>query len=501
MADILDLCIYNLSNVRKLSSDDTKGEIIGKGAISTVFLAKDIDEGLKYFAIKEISKEQLLLKNVKLEIIYKEIEIHSSLNHPNIIKLHSYEENEENFQLLMDYQERGSLHSYIQTNKGRISELQAYHFFIQILSAVSFLHKNDIIHRDIKPENILLDQNLNVKLCDFGWAVKFGVGFRETFCGTFEYMAPEIVNEVPYDFQIDVWSLGVLLYEILHGYSPFKAESNHHDPNVRVEQIFKNISEEEIVFGLEISEQCKDLINKLLTKNSRYRIKLSEIYNHKWIINGKLKAEPKRGTIVSSSTVANSKNFSVNSINVGQSNNRLGSLMPKAEFTSLSKPPPHNENLANKIKSPALNIRKASFNFSEINLKKFEKSNYSQTEIISGSFDNLDSKLEESMIDKVIKKVNTSVTQSKPRKQSVSKMMNISANIAESNANRKKLSTFDLEAVPMYEEENSIDYEQISKGQDILHKKKLSKFITPNAPSKAQRSKQEGKILIVTITS
>lgn len=460
MADILDLCSIDLTTVRKLiSKESNNGVIVGKGAMSTVFLAKELNDGGKFYAIKEISKEDLKAKHIKLETIYREIEIHSSLNHPNIIKLHSYEENNESFKLLMDYQERGSLHSFIQTNKGRITEQQAYQFFNQILGAVSFLHKNDIIHRDIKPENILLDNNLNVKLSDFGWAVKFGVGFRETFCGTFEYMAPEIVNEVPYDFQIDVWSLGVLLYEILHGYSPFKAESYHYDPNAKVEEIFKNITEkDQIVFEVEISEMCKDLIQKLLTKNSRYRIKLCEIYDHQWIINGKIKSEPKRETAASNSTIANSKNFSVNSVGIGSST-RLDSLIPKVELTSLSKQPNRKESLADKFKSPAIIGRKASLNFSEINLKKFDKCNYSQTDIISGSFDVNDTKQEESIIDKVIKKVNTSVTHSKPRRQSSNKVINVSAIIIESNASRtKKLTTYETEA-PTYEEENSIDYD------------------------------------------
>jgi len=115
----------------------------------------------------------------------------------------------------------------IKKSKG-IDEKSAFKYFIETASAILFLHTNDLIHRDLKPENILLDENNNVKLCDFGWCVelKEDDAPRKTFCGTYEYMAPEIVKETPYDKSVDIWSLGILLYELLHGYSPFRVRMN-----------------------------------------------------------------------------------------------------------------------------------------------------------------------------------------------------------------------------------------------------------------------------------
>ena len=95
-----------------------------------------------------------------------------------------------------------------------------------MVNAIYFLHQNNYIHRDIKPENILLFENDVAKLCDFGWCVEFKDEPRNTFCGTTEYMAPEMLNQKKYGKEIDVWSLGILLYEMLHGHSPFKPDKN-----------------------------------------------------------------------------------------------------------------------------------------------------------------------------------------------------------------------------------------------------------------------------------
>ena len=106
--------------------------------------------------------------------------------------------------------------------KNGLNEKEAQKYFFQISKSIYFLHKNDVIHRDIKPENILLDENNNIKLCDFGWSVILKERLtRNTFCGTLEYMAPEIINNENYEKSIDIWSLGVLLYEILNYFKKF----------------------------------------------------------------------------------------------------------------------------------------------------------------------------------------------------------------------------------------------------------------------------------------
>lgn len=148
--------------------------------------------------------------------------------------------------------------------------------YVQVVQAVSFLHENNIIHRDIKPENILLDENLNAKLCDFGWSTESQCDeVRLTFCGTYEYMAPEIFENEEYNGSVDIWSLGVLLYELLHGKSPFVGNS--------VFKIFKNILKEDIKFKRDIDTDAGDLILRILKTDSKKRPNIEAVMQHPYI--------------------------------------------------------------------------------------------------------------------------------------------------------------------------------------------------------------------------
>ena len=127
----------------------------------------------------------------------------------------------------MEYASKGSLfHNLHAINAEPFSEKRIGEIFAKVASAVHLLHSKNIVHRDIKPENILLDSDFSPKLCDFGWSVKLRPGEqRNTFCGTYEYMAPEIFDNEKYGFPVDVWSLGVLLYELHHREAPFTGKS------------------------------------------------------------------------------------------------------------------------------------------------------------------------------------------------------------------------------------------------------------------------------------
>lgn len=193
-----------------------------------------------------------------------EILIHRRLIHENIVRAYSHNEDENFYYLIIDYINNGNLYHKIIKSGNGLTESQAYLYFKQILNALEFLHDNNLVHRDLKPENILITNKDKIKLCDFGCCVDTKNGFRETFCGTFEYMAPEIIKELPYNQGVDIWSLGILLYEMLHGHSPFcgKSSDNDFDKNNQrdLSQIFRNILMNNMNFKNNVSDSCKDLI-------------------------------------------------------------------------------------------------------------------------------------------------------------------------------------------------------------------------------------------------
>ena len=271
---------FNLQNFEFLKAKNKNLIIIGEGSYGKVFLAKHKKTDKKY-AIKVINKEKLKSKNQKLDSIYKEITIHGSLIHPNIIRLYSYSEDEKNFYFIMEFAENGTLYNII--NFRRLNEEESFDYFIQVISSIYFLHKNNYVHRDLKPENLLLNIDNKIKLCDFGICTDTAFGLRETFCGTFDYMAPELMNNQPYNQSIDIWSLGILLYEMLHGYPPFKNIDKNKKFNF--EELRKKVIKEdfEIDMNLHLSDECIDLIYQLLDNDSNQRIKIDEILFHPWI--------------------------------------------------------------------------------------------------------------------------------------------------------------------------------------------------------------------------
>ena len=268
---------YDISNFKK----EYEGIIpieLGIGSYGRVYLVTNKFNNKKY-ALKVINKNKLMQIYSDCRLVQNEVEIHSKLNHPNIIRLYNMKETENEIQILLEYAEKGSLFDLIQKTNG-LDELKAFEYFIQIVNAVYFLHQNNIIHRDIKPENILIDENNALKLCDFGWAKELNVNKRATFCGTMEYMAPEIVGSEMYDFSVDIWSLGILLYELIMGHSPFRSKSKK-DRNIMIK-----IKKHDLVFDKDknISKECIDLINRLLDMNPEQRLKIKDIFEHPFVV-------------------------------------------------------------------------------------------------------------------------------------------------------------------------------------------------------------------------
>lgn len=146
-----------------------------------------------------------------------EIKLHKSLDHPNIVKFVDFHQVQYMVYMLVEFAHNNSLYFYIDSSLG-LPENLALRFFYQAALSVQYLHEHKIMHRDLKPENLLLDTDFNVKLCDFGWAC-YGSDkdARKSVCGTYDYMAPEIVTIREHSFKADLWSMGIILYELLHG--------------------------------------------------------------------------------------------------------------------------------------------------------------------------------------------------------------------------------------------------------------------------------------------
>jgi serine/threonine protein kinase len=157
--------------------------------------------------------------------IRREVRIMYSLTHPNIIKLYNHFEDDDNFYLIMEIAEGGTLFKALRKRK-TLDERSTAQFMREVALAVQYLHQRypPIIHRDIKPENILLDSEGTAKLSDFGWS-NFNNDERDTYCGTLEYLAPEMIARTGHGIELDLWNLGILLFELLAGRPPFESKS------------------------------------------------------------------------------------------------------------------------------------------------------------------------------------------------------------------------------------------------------------------------------------
>ena len=266
---------FSLKNFKPVL-ENGKDKIIGTGAYGKVFLAINKYDK-KCYAIKHMIKKDLYKALKTLKGIYTEIDIQSRINHPNIIRLLYVKERSESFDLVMEFAKYGNLYSYIKKHS-YLTEDKSFKFFIQVVNAIYFLHKNDLIHRDIKPENILLFEDC-VKLCDFGWCARLDGGNRGTFCGTAEYMSPEMVNKEEYSKDIDIWSLGILLYEMIHGHSPFKPNK----AKFNINDIIDNIKIKDLKFNENITKECKELIIHLLDRDVTKRYKIEDIFNSNFV--------------------------------------------------------------------------------------------------------------------------------------------------------------------------------------------------------------------------
>ena len=254
-----------------------KDKAIGSGFLSKVYLSNNKIDNLQY-AVKIINKKKVLNNGLSLDIIQNEIEIQERIIHPNIVRMYSHYEDEKNYYCFLEYINGPSLLNIMEQKKNGLTERETYKYFIQIIESIKFLHSNKIIHRDIKLENFLIKNQTIIKLIDFGCCALLTEDEpkRLSTCGTHLYMSPELINSQPYDYCVDIWALGVLFFELLHGYSPFGKRDD--DYNI----IYGNILIKKLKINKDLTNNCLDLLGKMLENDPDKRIDIYSIFNHSW---------------------------------------------------------------------------------------------------------------------------------------------------------------------------------------------------------------------------
>ena len=245
---------------------------LGSGSYGHVFLAQHKITQVKY-AIKAIDKRSAV--NIQeMPYFIREIDIMYRVHHPNVVKLFGHFEDNNYCYFIMEYMPGGNIYSIVQrTHMVTLKEIAS--IMKEVISAVYFLHhmKPKIVHRDIKPENVLLDQGNHAKLTDFGWSNYMeGNMKRTTICGTPVYLAPEIVNNTGHDEHVDIWCIGVLLFELIVGRPPFSGDNE--------QMVRYNIVRMRINWPKNIDKDAADLISKILKYIPEERYSLEQMLLH-----------------------------------------------------------------------------------------------------------------------------------------------------------------------------------------------------------------------------
>ena len=251
-------------------------ELIGGGSFGKVFKVK-LKGTDKIFAMKVLNKGYLIKKKL-LRYAITECNVLKQSNCPFIIKLHYSFQTPENLYMILDYCPIGDLSYQIQLNL--FEEDEAKFYIAELILAIEYLHRHDIIYRDLKPENILIDADGHVKLADFGLA-KENVSSNvpnKTFCGSPQYLSPEMLSKEGTTKSSDIYGIGAILFELISGAPPFFSQ----DENL----MYKNISENRLMFPEFFSDELKDLLRKMLDKNPKKRIGIendkSDLKNHEF---------------------------------------------------------------------------------------------------------------------------------------------------------------------------------------------------------------------------
>ncbi|CAI8611790.1 unnamed protein product [Vicia faba] len=268
--------INNLTKKRTILFNKYEiGKTLGQGNFAKVYHAKNVSTN-ESVAIKVIKKEKLkkerLMKQIK-----REVSVMSLVRHPHIVELKEVMANKAKVFMVVEYVKGGEL--FAKVAKGKMKEEIARKYFQQLISAVDFCHSRGVTHRDLKPENLLLDENEDLKVSDFGLSAlpdqRRSDGMLVTPCGTPAYVAPEVLKKIGYDgSKADIWSCGVILYALLCGYLPFQGEN--------VMRIYSKSFKADYALPEWISPGAKKLIKNLLVVDPEKRFSIVDIMKDPW---------------------------------------------------------------------------------------------------------------------------------------------------------------------------------------------------------------------------
>ncbi|PKI50622.1 hypothetical protein CRG98_029009 [Punica granatum] len=255
------------------------GRLLGQGTFAKVYHARNLKTDLNV-AIKVIDKEKVLRVGL-IDQIKREISVMRLVRHPNVVELYEVMASKTKIYFAMEFVKGGELFNKVL--KGKLKEDVARKYFQQLIEAIDFCHSRGVYHRDLKPENLLLDENGDLKVTDFGlsalWESRRQDGLLHTTCGTPAYVAPEIINKKGYDgSKADIWSCGVILFVLMAGYLPF------HDSNLM--EMYRKITKGDFKYPPWFPQEVRKLLSKILNPNPNTRITVAMIMENSWFRRG-----------------------------------------------------------------------------------------------------------------------------------------------------------------------------------------------------------------------
>lgn len=247
----------------KITKDDFELlTVIGKGSFGKVMQVRKKDDG-KIYAMKVLRKEAIIARK-QVTHTKAEKSILQKIQHPFIVKLHYAFQTKDKLYMILDYINGGELFFHLK-KEGRFQENRVRFYSAEIVCALSHLHSLGIVYRDLKPENILLNSEGHVTITDFGLSKQIKEeGGTHTFCGTPEYLAPEVLKGQGHGIAVDWWSLGTLIYEMLTGLPPFYSQ------NINI--MYQKILNGELRFPSYVSAEAMSLLEGLLTREVEKRL-------------------------------------------------------------------------------------------------------------------------------------------------------------------------------------------------------------------------------------